>query len=88
MLDRQTVLRGLRCPNLPLVKLALTYVNLSKKEETCLFSTILADNTDENAAEELGVSRDYVSRHKLKAISRIQNAWEFCPILPLLLQYE
>lgn len=87
MIDRQTVLTALRCPDAGLLKIALSYANLSVKESTCIRATIIDDLTEEEAAEDLGYSRDYVAKHKAKAIERLQKAWEFCPLIPVMLQY-
>jgi predicted DNA-binding protein (UPF0251 family) len=44
--------------------------------------------TEERAAEEMGVSRDYVAKHKKHALQKIAQAWEGLEIYEVLINYR
>lgn len=88
VLPRETVLRALKTPYKRVLDFAFTYVSLSKPEETCIRCVIIDGMTEEEAAEALGYSRDYIAKHKAKGIRKLQQAWEGCEVLPILTEYE
>lgn len=88
VLPRETVLRALKTPYKRVLDFAFTYVSLSKPEETCIRCVIIDGMTEEEAAEALGYSRDYIAKHKAKGIRKLQQAWERCEVLPILTEYE
>ena len=88
VLPRETVLRALKTPYKRVLDFAFTYVSLSKPEETCIRCVIIDGMTEEEAAEVLGYSRDYIAKHKARGIRKLQQAWEGCEVLPILTEYE
>lgn len=80
VLPRETVLRALKTPYKRVLDFAFTYVSLSKPEETCIRCVIIDGMTEEEAAEALGYSRDYIAKHKARGIRKLQQAWEGCEV--------
>lgn len=88
MLDRDIVIQALKTPYKRVLDFAMTYVSLSDKEKSCVFLCIVDDITEEKVAEQLKVSREYVSKHKKRGIEKLQKAWEFCELIPILTMHE
>lgn len=59
-----------------LVTLALSLVNLTKQEETVLNLHCKQNMTQEDIAEELGISRNTVNTRYRKAVKKICIAWD------------
>lgn len=86
--DKQIVLKALRTPYKRVLDFAMTYVSMSKKERECVFNVIVDGETEETAAEMMGVSRDFVAKHKASGLEKIAKAWEHCEVLPILIDYD
>ena len=86
-MDRETVIRALRTPYRRPLDFALTYASLTAMEEKCLRATLIDGCTEEFAAEKLEFSRDFVTKHKKRALDMLQRAWDYCEIIPILLDY-
>jgi DNA-binding CsgD family transcriptional regulator len=86
-MEKDTVIKALRTPYRRPLEFALTYASLSEREETCLRATLIEHRTEEAAAEHLGYSRDYVTKHKKHALEKLCRAWDYCEIIPILLDY-
>ena len=80
-------MRALRTPYRRPLDFALTYASLTEKEEKCLRATLIDGQTEEAAAEALAFSRDFVTKHKRRALDKLQRAWDYCEIIPILLDY-
>lgn len=88
LLDKNIVLKALKSPYKRILDFAMTYVNLTEKEQECVQICCIEDVTEELAAERLQVSRDYVAKHKKKGIIKLQQAWKYCELIPILTNYK
>ncbi len=88
MLDREIVLKALKSPYKHILDFAMTYVSLTEKERECVFICCVDDVTEEQASERLQVSRDFVAKHKKKGLVKIQQAWKYCELIPILIDYK
>lgn len=86
-MEKETVLRALRTPYHRPLDFALTYASLTDKEEKCLRATLIEGRTEEEAAEMLDYSRDFVTKHKKRAVEKLCRAWDYCEIIPILIDY-
>lgn len=86
-MDKETVIRALRTPYRRPLEFALTYASLTDKESICLRATLIEGRTEEAAAEALEFSRDFVTKHKRRALDKLCRAWDYCEVVPILLDY-
>ncbi len=86
-MDKSVVLRALKTPYHRPLDFALTYASLTANEEKCLRATLIEGRTEEEAAEMLCYSRDFVTKHKKRAVEKLQRAWDYCEVIPILIDY-
>lgn len=75
MMEEKDVLRFLRCESSDLVDLAMKKANLSWKEEMAFTLCGRKDKTQNQAAEESGLSVDTVQRWYRRGIEKLGRAW-------------
>lgn len=75
MMEEKDVLRFLRCESSDLVDLAMKKANLSWKEEMAVTLCGRKDKTQNQAAEESGLSVDTVQRWYRRGIDKLGRAW-------------
>lgn len=75
MMEEKDVLRFLRCESSDLVDLAMKKANLSWKEEMAVTLCGRKDKTQNQAAEEAGLSVDTVQRWYRRGIEKLGRAW-------------
>ena len=75
MMEEKDVLRFLRCESSDLVDLAMKKANLSWKEEMAVTLCGRKDKTQNQAAEESGLSVDTVQRWYRRGIEKLGRAW-------------
>ncbi len=88
MLDKKDVIRALRTPYRKPLELAFEYVNLTRREREIIECIYIEGLTEEAAAEEMGVSRDYVAKHKKRALQKLAQAWDGLEIYKIVTDYE
>ena len=88
MLDKKDVVRALQTPYRKPLELAFEYVSLTRRERACIEAVYIDGLTEEAAAEEMGVSRDYVARHKQHALQKLAQAWDGHEIIEIITNYE
>ena len=86
-MDKAVVIRALKTPYHRPLDFALTYASLTANEEKCLRATLIEGHTEEEAAEILSYSRDFVTKHKKRALEKLGRAWDYCEVIPILLNY-
>lgn len=86
-MDKDTVVKALKSPYKPMLDYAMTYVSLSDKERICIEECIIKDYTEEETAEKIEKSRDYVAKYKASGLAKIQKAWQYCPLIKVLIDY-
>lgn len=75
MMEEKDVLRFLRCESSDLVDLAVKKANLTWKEELAVTLCGRKDRTQDQAAEESGLSVDTVQRWYRRGIEKLGRAW-------------
>ena len=75
MMEEKDVLRFLRCESSDLVDLAVKKANLTWKEELVVTLCGRKDRTQNQAAEESGLSVDTVQRWYRRGIEKLGRAW-------------
>ena len=88
MLDKKDVIRALHTPYRKPLELAFEYVNLTRRERACIEAVYIDGLTEEAAAEEMGVSRDYIAKHKKHALQKLAQAWDGLEIFKIITDYE
>lgn len=88
MLSKEDVVRALHTPYKKPLALAFEYVNLTRSERQCIDMVYIDGLTEERAAEEMCVSRDYVAKHKKRAMQKLAQAWEGLDIYAVLIDYK
>ncbi len=88
MLSKEDVVRALRTPYKKPLELAFEYVSLTRRERLCIESVYVDGLTEEQAAEEMEVSRDYVAKHKRRALQKLAQAWDGLEIYKILTDYK
>ena len=84
MIARETVVKALHSPLQKVLRFALTYATLTDDELEVIERTYINGKTEETAAEEMNVSPEFIAKKKAKAIKKLQAAWEFCEVIPIL----
>lgn len=88
MLAKRDVIRALRTPYRKPLELAFEYVNLTRREREIIGYIYIDGLTEEAAAEEMGVSRDYVAKHKKHALRKLAQAWDGLEIFEIVTDYK
>ena len=88
MLDKKDVIRALHTPYRKPLELAFEYVSLTRRERACIEAVYIDSLTEEAAAEEMGVSRDFVAKHKKHALRKLAQAWDGLEIFEIISNYE
>jgi DNA-directed RNA polymerase specialized sigma24 family protein len=88
MLSKEDVVRALRTPYKKPLELAFEYVNLTRTERRCIDAVYIDGLTEEAAAEEMDVSRDYVAKHKKRALQKLAQAWDGLEIYKIISDYK
>ena len=88
MLDKKDVIRALHTPYRKPLELAFEYVSLTRRERACIEAVYIDGLTEEAAAEEMGVSRDFVAKHKKHALRKLAQAWDGLEIFEIISNYE
>lgn len=91
MIAKQVAIKALRTPYKPILDYALTYVSLSDKERSCVELCLVRGNTEEETADRLQRSRDFVAKHKKRGFEKVCQAWsktELCDIIEQLTDYK
>lgn len=88
MLAKGDVIHALRTPFRKPLELAFEYVNLTRREREIIGRIYIDGLTEEAAAEEMGVSRDYIAKHKKHALGRLAQAWDGLEIFEIINDYE
>ena len=88
MLSKEDVVRALRTPYKKPLELAFEYVNLTRTERQCIDTVYIDGLTEEAAAEEMDVSRDYVAKHKKRALQKLAQAWDGLEIYKIISDYK
>lgn len=88
MLSKEDVVRALHTPYKKPLALAFEFVNLTRSERRCIDMVYIDGLTEERAAEEMCVSRDYVAKHKKRALQKIAQAWDGLEIYEVLINYK
>lgn len=88
MLSKENVIRALRTPYRKPLEVAFEYVSLTRRERECVRSVYVDGLTEEACAEEMGVSRDFVAKHKKRALQKLSQAWDGLDLIQVLCNYE
>ena len=73
--DEQRVIQILRCPSAALVNALLDEANLTVPELEAVNHCIRLDYTQEEAADVLECSRNYVQRNRAEGLRKLKKAW-------------
>ena len=88
MLSKGDVVRALRTPYKKPLGLAFEYVSLTRSERRIIDAVYIDGLTEEAAAEEMDVSRDYVAKHKRRALEKLAQAWDGLEIYKIISDYK
>ena len=88
MLSKGDVVRALRTPYKKPLELAFEYVSLTRSERRIIDAVYIDGLTEEAAAEEMEVSRDYVAKHKRRALEKLAQAWDGLEIYKIISDYK
>ena len=82
------MIRALRTPYRKPLEVAFEYASLTRREYACVRSVYMDGLTEEACAEEMGVSRDYVAKHKKRALQKLAQAWDGLDLINALCNYK
>lgn len=88
MLSKGDVVHALRTPYKKPLELAFEYVSLTRSERRIIDAVYIDGLTEEAAAEEMEVSRDYVAKHKRRALEKLAQAWDGLEIYKIISDYK
>lgn len=88
MLSKGDVVHALRTPYKKPLDLAFEYVSLTRSERRIIDAVYIDGLTEEAAAEEMEVSRDYVAKHKRRALEKLAQAWDGLEIYKIISDYK
>ena len=88
MLSKGDVVHALRTPYKKPLELAFEYVSLTRSERRIIDAVYIDGLTEEAAAEEMEVSRDYVAKHKRRALEKLAQAWDGLEIYKIITDYK
>lgn len=88
MLSKGDVVHALRTPYKKPLELAFEYVSLTRSERRIIDAVYIDGLTEEAAAEEMEVSRDYVAKHKRRALEKLAQAWDGLVIYKIISDYK
>ena len=88
MLSKGDVVHALRTPYKKPLELAFEYVSLTRSERRIINAVYIDGLTEEAAAEEMEVSRDYVAKHKRRALEKLAQAWDGLEIYKIISDYK
>ena len=88
MLSKIDVVHALRTPYKKPLELAFEYVSLTRSERRIIDAVYIGGLTEEAAAEEMEVSRDFVAKHKRRALEKLAQAWDGLEIYKIISDYK
>lgn len=91
MISKEVAIKALETPYKPILDYTLTYVSLSDKERSCVEPCLVRGNTEEETADRLQRSRDFVAKHKKRGFEKVCKAWgkvEISDIIEQLTDYK
>ena len=88
MLSKGDVVHALRTPYKKPLELAFEYVSLTRSERRIIDAVYIDGLTEEAAAEEMEVSRDYVAKHKRRALEKLAQAWDGLEIYKIISDHK
>ena len=88
MLSKRDVVHALRTPYKKPLELAFEYVSLTRSERRIIDAVYIDGLTEDAAAEEMEVSRDYVAKHKRHALEKLAQAWDGLEIYKIISDYK
>lgn len=73
--DEKRVLQILRCPSAALVNSLLEEANLTEPELEAVNHCVRLDYTQEEAADVLECSRNYIQKNRAEGLRKLKTAW-------------
>lgn len=86
-MNKDDIMKILKCPYKPIVDLAIELVNLTAKEKEIIINVYLNGYSEEETAEILEISRNTVSNRKRKALDKMSKAWKNSDLIEMIKDY-